>query len=249
MAIIASDIHGDPAAARAFLEHKPAELHVCLGDLVDGSHKPPSFEKEAECLDLLLESDSVLLWGNHDLAYLPERPWKSFSNFDEFAFRKQFALARDRFSAAYAIDGWLCTHAGIAPGLARRMPQNILPIGVEAVAKWINEEFIRESRVENIDVETKERPRYGHGSLFSISVSRGGTDGFGGIFWFDAEREQSQPSHLLPQIFGHSPNDRPIKGVSVDLVGSGISAPWINVATHEGCWIYDTKRAEFARIL
>lgn len=248
MAIITSDIHGDPAAARAFLAHEPGELHVCLGDLVDSGQKLPSLETEEECLHLLLQSDSILLWGNHDLAYLPERPWKCFGNFDEFAFRKKLALARDRFLAACAVDGWLCTHAGVAPGLARKLPEEILSAGVDAVAEWINGEFVKQLRVENTDVETKERPRYGHGLLFNISVSRGGTDGFGGIFWFDAEREQSQPSHLIPQIFGHSPQDRPTKGVSVDLVGSGISAPWVNVATHDGHWIYDTKRDEFARV-
>jgi len=244
MAIIASDIHGDPAAARAFLEYQPDELHVCLGDLVDSRDKNITEANEKRCLDLLLQSDSILLWGNHDLAYLREEPWRAFCDFQGRVW-PEFQFARSRFLAAYAVDGWLCTHAGVSPGLARKIPSEVLAAGVDAVATWLNDEFLRELAIKNPHAAI---PRYGYGPLFNIPVCRGGTDHFGGIFWFDADGEQSQPSHLLPQIFGHTPNDRPKKGVSVDLAGIEMSAPWVSLKTREGLWVYDTQRDELVQV-
>ena len=193
-----------------------------------------------ECLDLLLRSNSILLWGNHDLAYLRQEPWWYLGNFSELTFQRQYERARDRIFAAYAVDGWLCTHAGVSPKLTRRMPTEVLAGGVETIAAWLNHEFKRELKVKNPHTHLGES-RYGYGPLFNIPVCRGGTDEFGGIFWFDAEGEQSQPSHLIRQIFGHTPGNRPQRGISIDLAGSGQSAPWINIDTLKGSWLYDTK--------
>lgn len=247
MAIIATDIHGDPAVAKAFLSYRPTELHICLGDLVDSRAHLPSFEKEAECLDLLLKSDSILLWGNHDLAYLPERPWKCFGNFGEVAFRYQFDTARNRLLAAYCIDGWLCTHAGISPRVERVIAKEVANINQEAVAAWLNVEFERELRTQ-LPLHDTNETRYGHGPLFKIPICRGGADEFGGIFWFDSFGEQSQPSHLAGrQIFGHSPVPYPERGISIDFSG-GPAVPWINLNAFDGHWVYDTKHDELTEL-
>jgi predicted phosphodiesterase len=63
---IFSDIHGNLAALRAVLaaidRHRPVQVRVAAGDLV-----APAGARPAETLDLLVESGSVLLLGNHDV--------------------------------------------------------------------------------------------------------------------------------------------------------------------------------------
>lgn len=81
MAIIIGDIHGDLPLAQAFLAYEPEEDHVALGDYVDSRDPKVPFAEELACLELLIESGSVLLWGNHDLAYTPEHPWKNYCRF------------------------------------------------------------------------------------------------------------------------------------------------------------------------
>ena len=246
MAIIIGDIHGNEAAARAFLLHKPEVTHVALGDLVD-SRKKVGFESEAACLDLLLSSEAVLLWGNHDLAYLPERPWRCYGNYGELAFRQRYHLNRDRFLAAFAVDGWLCTHAGVSPEIATLVPAETIAMGVDAVACWLNVEFARQLQIRDTDVIVGE-PRFGFGPLFNISVWRGGCRSYGGIFWFDAESEQSQPAPAVgQQIFGHSPVPCPERGNSYILNGDEVTdgPSWINMnATEDGIWVLDTATNE-----
>jgi len=79
MAIIIGDIHGDLPMAKAFLAYKPEAEHVSLGDIVDSRDPLTPFAAELACLDLSLDSDCVLVWGNHDLAYTWERPWGDFT--------------------------------------------------------------------------------------------------------------------------------------------------------------------------
>ncbi len=242
MAIIITDIHGDPAAARAFLAHKPKEQHICLGDLTD-SRKHIGLEAETECLELILASDTILLWGNHDLAYLPEHPWKCFGSFGDLAFREQFQTARHRFHAAYAVDGWLCTHAGISPQLARYIPEEVLAANVEAIAEWLNKEFVQE-----LSVLSQGNVKGGRGPLFSVPVCRGGVDEYGGIFWFDAEGEQTCPTAAVGrQIFGHSPVPTPERGQGWNL-NEREPVPWINLNSFDGHWIYDTTVNELLEL-
>jgi predicted MPP superfamily phosphohydrolase len=136
MAIIIGDLHGDLAMARAFLKYRPTDTHVALGDLVDSRAKS-DLDEEMACLDLLLNSPSVLIWGNHDLAYLPEQPWSCFGRFGEMAHREQYQAHRDRFVAAVAVDGWLLSHGGVSPRLAKLMPTEVLAGGAERIAPCV----------------------------------------------------------------------------------------------------------------
>jgi len=248
MAIIIGDIHGDIDAVRAFLSYRPDVPHIALGDLVDSRRHGVSFEDEQVCLELLLHSQSELIWGNHDLAYLPERPWLPYGPYAEEAFRKQFQQNRNRFKAALAVDGWLLTHAGVAQQLVKSMPAELVGGGVEIVASWLRAEFERELKIAGPNIALTRR--FGHGPLFQIHVCRGGQDHYGGIFWFDPEGEQSQPSPHLPQIFGHSQVFRPKRGKSLIIrdgrVGDG--SPWINLNAECGIWIYDTETDELVQI-
>jgi len=246
VAIIIGDIHGDLAVARVFLAYRPKAAHIALGDVVD-SRKNISYEDELACLEFLLSSDAMLLWGNHDLAYLPERPWRPYGKYGEQAFRQQFQQHRHRFQAALAVDGWLLTHAGVAPQIAKMMPAEVIAGGVEEVAAWLNQEFERQLKIANPEVIRE--PRHGYGPLFQIPYCRGGHDYFGGIFWFDPEGEQSQPAPLFPQIFGHTPVSR-LQGkgwiISHGRVVDG--ARWVNLNAERGIWIFDTETDDVEQV-
>ena len=235
MAIVIGDIHGDLVKAKAFLSYKPKQEHVALGDLTDNRKNRANFEEEAACLDLLLDSDAVIIWGNHDLAYLPERPWECFGNFGIEAFSDRFQSNRNRFKAAYAVDEWLCTHAGISPKLGRLMPSGVIAAGASGIAKWLNEKFLRELQ----DVPVVRNPSKLGIGLFNRAYCRGGLAEFGGIFWYDAGGEQSMPSPLVGrQIFGHSPVPYPERGTN-----------WINLNHVEGgIWVYDTGKDEMVEL-
>jgi len=251
MAIIIGDIHGDLAMARAFLDYHPHDVHVALGDLVD-SRVQCDLEEETACLDLLLHSSAALLWGNHDLAYLPARPWRNYGRFGEAAFRSQYHAHRSRFLAALAVDGWLLTHAGVSPRLSKLMPAVVLKSGVERIAYWLNDRFAEELQTKNPNT-VPAVARYGHGPLFQVPSCRGGCDEYGGIFWFDAFGEQTQPApNVGPQIFGHSPVPYPDRGNCLELIrGEVISGPrWINLnAIEDGVWVYDTERDDIIDVL
>jgi hypothetical protein len=118
MAIIVGDIHGCVEKVHAFLSFKPDVLHVALGDYLDSFNEPQ--ERQIEALQLLLDSTTVLLWGNHDLHYLSyplfqfpgyNLPWS-----DEF--NEILECNIDRFLPTCVADGWLCSHAGVNAGLA-----------------------------------------------------------------------------------------------------------------------------------
>ncbi len=258
MAILLGDIHGDIEKAKAFLGYRPQIEHIVLGDLADGRKSGITLKDELDCLDLLFCSNAVLLWGNHDLAYTLEQPWGCYSQHgltqDESLFyagqseylkrvyaengnlvvreilTDKYQPHRNRLKAAYAVDNWLCTHAGVAKGIANIIPPAIISAGASCIADWLNEEFQRELQVP-VPL-TGDIPRYGFGPLLQIHRCRLGTDSFGGIFWFDPFGEIENPSPLVGrQIFGHTPVPYP-----------DIGGHWVNLNTFEkGIWIFDTK--------
>jgi len=67
MAIICSDLHCNWEKVERFLAYKPEEEHIFAGDILDSYRY--SFDSAIKSLNLLLESDCILLWGNHDIVY------------------------------------------------------------------------------------------------------------------------------------------------------------------------------------
>ena len=66
MAIVVGDIHGDIEKAQAFLDYKPEELHIALGDYLDSFVEP--YKQQLECLEMLMNSKAILLLGNCDFS-------------------------------------------------------------------------------------------------------------------------------------------------------------------------------------
>src|ERR1039457_4744802 len=107
MSIIVGDIHGDVEKAKAFLAYKTEEEHVALGDYLDSYVEP--LERQLECLNLLMDSNAVLLLGNHECHYL-KHPLFHFAGYKlahADAFQNILEANLDRFKAAYTVDGWL----------------------------------------------------------------------------------------------------------------------------------------------
>lgn len=215
MAIISGDIHGNLAKATAFLAWEPDETHVCVGDYVDSFTE--SQEQQLACLQMLMESRSLLLWGNHDLHYLPDPLWRcnGFQPMMAPLYRKLFvaALETGRITAACSVDGWLCTHAGVHPALVDR---DLTP---EEAATSFNAAFPRQLQAR-------------HGPLLYVAPARGGNDPFGGIFWFDPFREGIEPSRRVGrQVFGHTERPQP-----------HVTDRWacIDTVNSPQCWVFDT---------
>lgn len=215
MAIISGDLHGNRAKAAAFLDHKPDELHVCVGDFVDSFTE--SGERQLECLQLLMDSPARLLWGNHDLHYLPNPLWRCNGFQPKMApiFREIFlaALENGRITAACAADGWLCTHAGVHPAL-------------------IDTEMTSEDAAQYLNAAFPEQLAAGRGPLLYVAPARGGYDPYGGIFWFDPFREREEPSRKVgKQVFGHTERREP-----------HVTSWWACIDTVNSplCWVFDT---------
>ncbi len=235
MAIIISDIHGDSKKARTFLEYKPEVEHIILGDLMDSRDYGVSLDDELECLELVLSSNAVLLWGNHDLAYTDKPCWEPYARFkDTYPPVSELIIPHQNcFKAAHAVDGWLCTHAGISTKLSKYLPDMPLDSGApEMVAAWLNDEFQRQWSVPGKKVG--EQQYYGAGPLFAIHCSRGGDDQYGGIFWFDPQKELAKPDPRIKQLFGHTPVPGPLK-----------RDEWNNINIEGGCWVFDTDENSF----
>ena len=197
------------------MAHKPGEVHICLGDYVDSFTESP--ESQLQCLQLLVKSEALLLWGNHDLHYLPNPLWRcnGFQPAMASIFREFFigALETERIMAACSVDGWLCTHAGVHPALVD------VEMTAEESAAFLNSAFSRQLAV-------------GRGPIFYVASARGGNDPFGGIFWFDPFREGIEPSSKVGrQVFGHTERKKP-----------HVTDWWacIDTVNAPECWIFDT---------
>jgi hypothetical protein len=213
MALLLGDIHGNLDKALAFLDYKPEEKHVFVGDYVD------SFEESEErillTLKAVLESDAELLLGNHDLHYFSERPFtcSGYNYYRSKDYNQIFEAHLDRWKPAIAVDGLLVTHGGISEGFGNSL---IKTKNVDVACEKINSEWKaylegrfnrkpNEARVDN--------------KLFYISHTRGGRNGFAGPFWADYRTDKL---YGINQAFGHSRTQ----------IGEIINVGWRDVE----CW-------------
>lgn len=264
MAIIISDIHADIRKAQIFLAYKPDVEHIILGDLVDSRDPKMTFQEELTCLEFVLASNATLIWGNHDLAYTLLRSWRVFTRFSilpevltdrykdgsdylrscyhEFGgdlyavhlFTDRIQHHFDRFKTAHAVDGRLCTHAGLSSTVTKELPDCPMDSGDPAeIADYVNEEFMHE--IKRHKSPRDNRPlEYGVGPLFAAASARGGDNSYGGIFWYDYQRELVKPDPRVKQIFGHTPIAGPLK-----------HSGWVNINIECGIWVFDTEVDDF----
>lgn len=225
MAIVIGDVHGNLEKTRTFLDYKPDELHIALGDYVDSFYEPIS--RQLLTLQTLLDSKAVLLWGNHDLHYLKTPPFicTGYQYKHEQGYRDLIEPNKHRFLAAYAVDGWLLTHAGCHIRLAKHKTD------VVAIADLLNKKM----------AEYFEKPyEPGPEGIFAIGGGRGGESRNGGIFWYDFKRETGIAP--VKQIFGHTENRE----------GPVVTENYVALDTTNNkstCWFYDTSINELVTVL
>lgn len=172
MAIVIGDVHGNMEKVKAFLAYKPEAVHVAVGDYLDSFTEP--VDRQIETLQLLMSSNAVLLWGNHDLHYLktPLFQFPGFNSDHAQEYQEILETNKNRFKAAYVVDNWLCTHSGVNRILAK-------DLSVYELESLFCEEW----------------------QLYLLDRGRGYR--FKSIFTFDFMVEGSLAPDSIKQVFGH----------------------------------------------
>ena len=177
MALICGDIHGNYTKAKTFLEYKPEELHIFVGDLLDSF--TASDEDIRETFELVMNSPAEVCWGNHDIHYLDKRPFQCSGYRKTANYPKLIEEYKHRFRAAILDNDYIISHAGVHPMLNKKITSP------KEMVDWINSEI-------NIDKSP----------IFNIGGSRGGWHQWGGIFWLDWNLEKLDKR--FNQIVGHT---------------------------------------------
>lgn len=244
MAIVIGDIHGNVEKTKAFLDYKPEELHVSLGDIVDSDIEPPS--RQIECLNMLFDAGSVLLWGNHDIQYA-NFPYKYLCS-GHIQDNPVPQIVRDnqhRFKAAHAVDDYLLTHAGVCTKISNGC---IDPV---ELAENLNQRLSNQKPREpfenpgNLNLHellmlADEEAKLQRDPIFYVSEHRGGRDPYGGIFWFDPFTEEGIDKSIR-QVYGHCEID-------TEPVLDEFGHINLNYYGRDVCYLFDTALNEVVKI-
>lgn len=223
--VVVGDVHGQFDPFVTILRHAglvDGSLNWCgtqdrliqMGDIFD---RGPFSRKVDDLLDkiqkqaLLANGEVVRLVGNHELELL-------LSNFLISGFSTEEAkLVRDKLvrqvldgelRAAYAYKWFLFTHAGVTRKLYKIFKMQLDDPSPGNLAVLINLIF-----KESIKHQFFKHP------IFNISLSRKGTDRFGGIFWEDLEDlVDSYPQSPVLQVVGHTQVERIILDRSANII-------------------------------
>lgn len=188
MSLVTSDIHGNYAKAKAFLDYRPEEEHIFAGDYFDSYHA--SDDDIYQTAKMIFESGATLLWGNHDLMYLnnTHRYMLCSGQRHNPIFLHLMELHKNSLVCAVIRDGYVITHAGVSPALSRNFET------IEEMVDHFNKVL---SSYINCPVVPETLP-----NIFNIGTARGGWQSFGGPFWLDYKREKVDVS--FNQVFGHT---------------------------------------------
>lgn len=178
------------------------DKYIFLGDYVD-SFRITSEKIIQNFHDILRLKKNypgkvVLLIGNHDIQYFLEPFHKFSSEYRCSGYRPEYHLTlyelyqenKDLFQAAYQVDNYLFTHAGVSERWYKevyKMSSQIEEYGYENYADLIDREFM-----------------YCNHTIFAVGFSRGGSYNVGGPLW--ADKSETYENHLIGihQIVGHT---------------------------------------------
>ena len=191
MALVLGDVHGRYDKAKIFLAYKPGETHIFAGDYVDSFNQPDAIIYGT--LKLVIESDAKLILGNHDIHYLDGSPFRC-SGYRQHMAKSINGILEvyiNRFVPCAVEDGFVITHGGVSNGLGNSLLKttNVVNIQDTINSEW---ELFLKNRNKHYPKESR---------IFYIPKSRGGFNGYGGIFWADYRDERF---YGVPQVFGHS---------------------------------------------
>ena len=181
---------------------------VFLGDYVDayrlGNEQIINNLKEIIQLKKDYPDNVVLLWGNHDVAYLMKdgaisghRPEMAQDLYDIFQENRKL------FQLAYQEGNMICTHAGIHKGWWRYHVQPVLDKKKETRFT----EFLGECK--NIADVLNMMFEFNYEPIFQIGHMRGGFAKMGGPLWADKTEIYHKPLPGYHQVVGHNPVPNP----------------------------------------
>jgi len=156
-----------------------------------------------------------LLLGNHDLPYFWGKPDPGLSGHRPVAIWDLHIIFRDNrklFQAAFQIDNYIWTHAGIHRGWYN---------------KYIPDAIKEYELTGNLAEQLNHLFEINFPPLFVISHYRGGSAREGGPFWADWREIYTKPLQGYHQIFGHTARTKGIrnyplgKDTSVTCVDTG----------------------------
>jgi len=224
LSLIISDLHGNYGKCEAFIEYKPEEEHIILGDFMD------SFSASDAAIiatfKLAVDNGAVLLCGNHELPYLKNaHPYFrcSGNRYSPELFHV-VNLYKELLHGSLLRDNYLLTHGGLSQKHGKPFKT------IEEASEWINAELAW--------YLAQPVPPESLSSIFDIGSVRGGKQVMSGIFWCSIGYEKMDSR--FNQIVGHTCRPEPLvlfagrgrnkkKHVSVD------TPKYIcyNTATHE----------------
>lgn len=187
--LVCGDIHGNYAKAKAFLEYKPEEEHCFVGDYTD-SFKATD-EEIIKTMELIFESDAVVLAGNHDNQY-----FRFAGHFTKCSVYRVYSADlfvnviekyKNKIKAAHVVDDHIIVHGGIHSQFGRAFDN------IEDICNYCNKEF------EMFKITPPSRT---YSSIFNISGIRGGWDQYSGIFWATYGYEKFD--HRFNIVCGHT---------------------------------------------
>lgn len=200
--IAIGDIHGRDVWKKIHPDQH--EKIIFVGDFVDGYLSDKEVvENLRDIIDFKcrFKEKVILLIGNHDLQYALWEPWNPYqcSGFRpnlQPLLTEMFSLNADCFQAAYQIDNFLFTHAGVSNGWYTYC---------KPVIEEYQERFQTENLAETLNVIFRSKDT---NILHLVSGKRGGRYPYGGITWADAVETMNDPLLGYHQIVGHTRRDR-----------------------------------------
>ncbi|GHT38988.1 hypothetical protein FACS189437_01140 [Bacteroidia bacterium] len=187
---------------------------IQMGDIID---KGPDSVKTDELADSLqiqaadAGGEFVRLIGNHELElilgnfFMSELERQVAAKYKEKLTRGVLAGS---LKAACHARGLLFTHAGVCNKLLNIFKMQLGVLTEAKVASLINSIF----------VNCVKHSFYKH-PVFNISISRGGTDKYGGIFWEDLQDlYASFPRSPVKQVVGHSMVDEIVINADKNII-------------------------------
>lgn len=191
--VVIGDVHARPEALRTLLhavgavDRRGRRNRECwvvqIGDLLD---RRATVRANLATARLAASALDVVLAGNHEFQMLSEPTGAGGAALATLA-------ARGWPHAAFACGGWLVTHAGVHPELARDLPA----VASECAAE-INDRWHRRGPGDRAD------------PLFDWrGPARGGGAPCGGIFWMHPAEWGAAREAPWGQIIGHVPQREP----------------------------------------
>jgi hypothetical protein len=194
MSLIISDLHGNYAKCKAFIEYCPEEEHIILGDFMD------SFSaSDADIIatfKLGVDNGCVCLCGNHELPYLNNAHayFKCSGNRYSAELFHAVNTYKHLLLGALVRDNYLLTHGGLSKKHGKPFKT------IEDASTWINTEL-------SWYLDQPVAPE-SLSSIFDIGSVRGGAQDVSGIFWCSIGYEKMDTR--FNQIVGHTCRPEPL---------------------------------------